>query len=135
MLWLSAEVSDISYYTFCTFLRFCHFVSNHDVIKLQITNFYFYFFLIVWRTWSKTRYIMYNCGCFSIKSRMLSFFISDLGPCSPYDNKETDCGTNGRCVTYSDDNNVVRAACKCAVGYTGINCESTYRRSKVKTWT
>lgn len=105
----------------------CYKIANNELL--------FLFFLIVWSTWSKTRYIMYNCGCFSIKSRMLSFFISDLGPCSPYDNKETDCGTNGRCVTYTDNYNVVKAACKCAVGYTGINCESTYRRSKVKTWT
>lgn len=77
---------------------------------------------------------MYNCGCFSIKLRMLFFFILDFGFCLLYDNKEIDCGINGWCVIYLDDNNVVVVVCKCVVGYIGINCESMYCRLKVKIW-
>lgn len=38
----------------------CYKIANNELL--------FLFFLIVWSTWSKTRYIMYNCGCFWIKS-------------------------------------------------------------------
>nr|XP_022296812.1 uncharacterized protein LOC111106429 [Crassostrea virginica] len=47
----------------------------------------------------------------------------DLGICSPFDNLDTDCGTNGQCVMYEDAYGVYSAHCKCKPGYTGIKCD------------
>ena len=58
-----------------------------------------------------------------------SLLISDLGSCSPFDNLETDCGTNGECVTYTNEYGVNAAFCKCRNGYSGIRCDGKYDRS------
>nr|XP_022302659.1 tenascin-N-like [Crassostrea virginica] len=47
-----------------------------------------------------------------------------LGPCSTFDNDESDCGTNGECVTYIDTNGIPTSFCKCSAGYYGPNCNS-----------
>ena len=55
---------------------------------------------------------------------LLNYFLtlSELGPCSSFDNDESDCGTNGECVTYIDTNGIPTSFCKCSAGYYGPNC-------------
>lgn len=52
------------------------------------------------------------------------YMFLDLGPCTPFDNVKTDCGTNGECVVYEDDYGRVVTSCKCSSGYYGLNCDS-----------
>lgn len=51
-------------------------------------------------------------------------FLSDLGPCSPFDGVETDCGINGDCVAFRNDYGGMLAACRCKNGYFGRSCDS-----------
>ncbi|XP_011420978.1 protein draper [Magallana gigas] len=49
----------------------------------------------------------------------------DLGPCSPFDGVETDCGINGDCVAFRNDYGGMLAACRCKNGYFGRSCDRT----------